>query len=201
MRARRLSWSPSWYSLCSREGDLNQIPARRYVIDFYPHSEQASRVLAPKAFQHVLNYVKPGRDVIRDRSSRVRWWRFGRDKPELRAGIATLQRYIATSEVSKHRTFSFVASGCRPDHSLIVIASDQGFILGVLSSRIHEVWSLSTGGRLGKGDRSQIWAEQSASTHSRFLWLMKTGVTSSRNSRNHWTGIARLNRRRIRISR
>ena len=132
--------------------DLNQIPARRYVIDFYPHSEQASRVLAPKAFQHVLNYVKPGRDVIRDRSSRVRWWRFGRDKPELRAGIATLQRYIATSEVSKHRTFSFVASGCRPDHSLIVIASDQGFILGVLSSRIHEVWSLSTGGRLGKGN-------------------------------------------------
>jgi len=128
--------------------DLNQIPAERFVIDFYPLNEKESRSLAPKAFQHILDFVKPGRDHIRDSSSRVRWWRFGRDKVELRAAISSVNRYIATSEVSKHRFFCFAPSSVRPDHSLIVVGSDDAFLLGVLSSRVHIVWALASGGTL-----------------------------------------------------
>ena len=132
--------------------DLNQIPVRRFAIDFYPLAESESRSLAPKAFQHILDYVKPGRDHIRDPSSRARWWRFGRDKAELRAAIGSLTRYIATSEVSKHRFFCFVPSHIRPDHSLIAVGSDDACLLGVLSCRIHVVWALASGGRLGVGN-------------------------------------------------
>jgi len=53
--------------------DLNQVPAGRYVIDFYPMDEASARTVAPRAFQHVLEHVKPGRDQIRDNGSRVRW--------------------------------------------------------------------------------------------------------------------------------
>jgi hypothetical protein len=40
----------------------------------------------------------------------------------------------------------------RPDNKLIVFALDDAFHLGVLSSRIHVVWSLAAGGRLGVGN-------------------------------------------------
>ncbi len=128
--------------------DVNQKPVEKYVIDFYPLTESEARERAPRAFRHVLEHVKPGRDVIRDPSSRSRWWRFGRDKPDLRAALSSISRYIATSEVSKHRVFSFVPAGVRPDHSLIVVASDDAWTLGVLSSRIHTCWALAAGGTL-----------------------------------------------------
>lgn len=132
--------------------DVNQSPAARFVIDFFPMSQEEASRAAPRAFQHVIERVKPGRDQIRDAGSRARWWRFGRDKPDLRAAIATLDRYVATSEVSKHRVFLFVPSKVRPDHSLIVVATADAFELGVLSSRVHVVWSLAAGGRLGVGN-------------------------------------------------
>jgi len=129
--------------------DVNQSPSAKFVIDLYPMTEQEACSCAPKAFQHVLEYVKPGRDQIRDPGSRARWWRFGRDKPELRAAIAGIRRFIATSEVSKHRVFSFVNSNVRPDHSLIVVASDDAFVLGVLGSRVHSLWAMAAGSRMG----------------------------------------------------
>jgi len=132
--------------------DVNQAPTPKFVIDFFPLTEREALHRAPRAFQHLVDYVKPGRDQIRDTSSRVRWWRFGRDKPDLRAAINGTSRYIATSEVSKHRVFSFVTSDVRPDHSLIVVAHHDALTLGVLSSRIHTVWASAAGGRLGVGN-------------------------------------------------
>ncbi|PZV15214.1 MAG: class I SAM-dependent DNA methyltransferase [Leptolyngbya sp.] len=122
--------------------------APEYVIDFYPLTEEQARKKAPQAFQHLLDYVKPQRDQIRDPGSRVRWWRFGRDKAELRLAIANQTRYIATIEVSKYRTFRFVSSEVRPDHTLIAIALEDAYYLGVLSSKIHVSWALAAGGTL-----------------------------------------------------
>jgi hypothetical protein len=132
--------------------DLNQSPIARYVVDFFPMDELAARTMAPHAFQHVLEHVKPERDQIRDPGSKKRWWRFGRDKPELRRAITSIDRYIATSEVSKNRVFSFLSASVRPDQSLIVVASADGFVLGTLSARIHTAWAEATGSRLGVGN-------------------------------------------------
>jgi hypothetical protein len=132
--------------------DLVQASTGRFIIDLYPRSEIEARLDAPRAFQHLLDRVKPEREQIRDPSSRERWWRFGRDKPELRRALDGLSRYIATPEVSKHGVFAFVAGTVRPDHKLVVVPADDPALLGVLSSRVHRAWALATGSRLGVGD-------------------------------------------------
>jgi len=63
-----------------------------------------------------------------------------------------LSRYIATVETSKHRFFVFLDAAILPDNMLVNVASEDAWHLGVLSSRIHVVWALATGGRLGVGN-------------------------------------------------
>jgi hypothetical protein len=48
--------------------------------------------------------------------------------------------------------FTFVPAAVAPDDKLRVIAADDPFVLGVLSSRIHVVWAEAAGGRLGVGN-------------------------------------------------
>lgn len=61
--------------------------------------------------------------------------------------------YIVTSEVAKHRIFTFLDwPNDLADGSVVVIASDSFFVLGVLSSRLHVAWALAAGGRLGFGN-------------------------------------------------
>ncbi len=46
-------------------------------------------------------------------------------------------RYIVTSAVAKYRVFTFVDGNTNPDSALVVIASDDAYVLGVLSSSVH----------------------------------------------------------------
>lgn len=55
---------------------------------------------------------------------------------------------LATVETAKHRTFQFLGSDLAPDNMLICVASADAFHLGVLSSGVHVVWALATGGTL-----------------------------------------------------
>lgn len=55
-------------------------------------------------------------------------------------------------ETTKHRTFQFLDADILPDNMLVSIAVPYAFGLGVLSSRVHTLWALSTGGRLGVGN-------------------------------------------------
>lgn len=70
----------------------------------------------------------------------------------MRAAIAGLPRYIATTATSKHRVFTFLSGSVMPENTIIVIALDDAFYLGVLSSRIHVLWSVRAGTRLGIGN-------------------------------------------------
>ncbi|WP_371421513.1 hypothetical protein [Tardiphaga sp.] len=72
----------------------------------------------------------------------------------MRPALAGLKRYIATAETSKHRVFQFLNSSILPDNKLIAICADDAFILGVISSRFHTVWSLRAGGWIGAGNDS-----------------------------------------------
>lgn len=125
---------------------------RRLVIDFAGLSEDEAAALHPQAFERLLARVKPLRDTNRRRSIRELWWRFGWERPVLRQALVGLDRYIATASVSKHRLFAFLPSAVLPDGSLYAVASDDPFILGVLSSRPHRLWALAAGGRLGQGN-------------------------------------------------
>jgi hypothetical protein len=70
----------------------------------------------------------------------------------LRPALRGLPRYIATVETSKHRWFTFLDASICPDNKLVNIALKDAYFLGVLSSHIHVVWAITTGGRLGIGN-------------------------------------------------
>ncbi|MFZ2629067.1 MAG: DNA methyltransferase [Rugosibacter sp.] len=132
--------------------DLTDRPRDVKLIDLFGFEADDVRRRWPATFQWVLERVKPERDANRDVGFRTNWWLFGRPRPNLRDMLAGLPRYIATVETAKHRTFQFLDATIAPDHMLIVIALDDAYFLGVLSSRVHVVWALATGGRLGVGN-------------------------------------------------
>jgi hypothetical protein len=67
----------------------------------------------------------------------------------MRRALHNMKRYIATSEVSKHRTFVFLDWPEQlVDGSVISVCTSDAAILAVLSSSWHQTWSLAQGGTL-----------------------------------------------------
>jgi len=132
--------------------DLLQQRRERYLIDFSGMSQEQARAANPAAFQHVIDYVKPERDHNNRKVLQEVWWRFGWERPVLRAALSGLTRYIATTETSKHRPFQFIDGDILCDHSIVCIAISDAAVLGVLSSKAHVAWALRAGGRLGVGN-------------------------------------------------
>ncbi len=128
--------------------DLLQVSRDVEVIDFFGLDEAAARRGFPTLFQHVLLRVKPERDQNRRESIRRLWWRFGWERPVLRRQIEGLKRFVVTPETAKHRVFIFLPMECLPDNRLTVVATDDAYFLGVLSSRLHVGWALRNGGTL-----------------------------------------------------
>ena len=128
--------------------DLLDQARRMWVVDFTGLTAEEARDQFPALYQIVLTRVKPERDQNRDSQFRGKWWLFGRSRPELRAMVCGVRRYIATVETAKHRVFQFQDSAVLPEHKLVVIGSDDAFILGVVNSRIHVLWSLARGAML-----------------------------------------------------
>lgn len=123
-----------------------------FVIDFFGLEHDDARDLHCAAFQHLIDRVKPERDLNRRRAIRDRWWRFGWERPVLRRATAGLFRTIVTVETARHRVFTFLGGDVLPDNMLICIAIDDPLCLGVLSSKVHVVWAIAAGGRLGVGN-------------------------------------------------
>jgi hypothetical protein len=134
--------------------DLLQVSRERYLIDFSGMEHDEARQTNPAAFQHVIDYVKPERDHNNRASIRELWWRFGWERPVLRKALLGLPRYIGTTETSKHRVFQFIDATVLSDHKVVCITLADAFHLGVLSSIVHVVWSIATGGKLGVGNDS-----------------------------------------------
>lgn len=128
--------------------DLLQERRERYLIDFFGMSLDEVKEANPAALQHVIDYVKPERDHNNRTALKEVWWRFGWERPVLRAALKGLPRYIATTETSKHRPFQFIDGAILCDHSIVCIALSDAFHLGVLSSALHQVWALGAGGTL-----------------------------------------------------
>ncbi len=132
--------------------DLTDAPRRVRVIDAFGLTAEQLRTHFPAVYQRLHDRVKPERDQNNRATYRDNWWLFGEPRRELRLALANLPRYIATVETAKHRTFQFLDASILPDNMLIAIGSDDAFYLGVLSSKVHVVWALAVGGRLGVGN-------------------------------------------------
>jgi hypothetical protein len=132
--------------------DVTQSPRGVKIIDLYGLDAGEVREQFPSVYQHVKEHVKPERDQNNRKRYREKWWIHGEPRPGLRDALADLNRYIVTPNVSKHRFFQFLDTSILPDDKLISIALEDAYALGVLSSRIHEVWSLAAGGSHGVGN-------------------------------------------------
>jgi type II restriction/modification system DNA methylase subunit YeeA len=143
--------------------DVDDIVGRdsdRWVVDFGTSRSEAEASFYEAPFQTVVvGRVVPFRsDPTKCRSTerrlRGRYWEFQRPRPELRKalrGFAT--RFIITPESSEHRLFTFAPTQVLIQGSLFAIARDDLVSLGILTSRIHEVWSTAQGNRLGVGNQ------------------------------------------------
>ena len=132
--------------------DLAQKPETRFVIDFFGLEADAAMKAYPALYQWVRDRVRDERQENQRRQYRDRWWIFGEPRGTMRRALSGLPRYIATGETARHRFFVFLPAEVLPDHKLYAIASDDAYVLGVLSARVHAIWALAAGGRLGVGN-------------------------------------------------
>lgn len=128
--------------------DLTKVARRLLVIDANGLDEATLRREYPAAYQHLLVRVKPVREHNPRAFKRERWWIFGENQPGMRAAIEGLVRYVVTTETATHRVFQFIHAPALAEGTVAVIALDDAHFLGVLSSRVHVVWSLAAGGTL-----------------------------------------------------
>lgn len=126
-----------------------------WVIDLHTLELDEVAERFPEIYEHLASTVLEGRltqlDASRTADARAyadRWWLFGKSRPELRAALTGLSRYIVTAETAKHRTFQFLEADIVPDNTLICIADGDAATLAILSSRPHAVWCAARGGRL-----------------------------------------------------
>jgi hypothetical protein len=123
-----------------------------YVLDFYGVEEAVVRNEFPEAYQWLAEKVRPERQLNNRESYRRRWWQFGENVHAVRAAVEGLERYIALVRTGRHRAFVFVNEQTVPDAKLIVIGDSDAWLLAALSSRLHIIWALATGGWLGVGN-------------------------------------------------
>ena len=132
--------------------ELTQKSQNRFVIDLFGLTETEARSQYPQLFQQVLERVKPLRDQNKRKTYKHNFWVFGEQRPALRVATEKLARFIVVPETSKYKPFVFIGADYRPDHKLYVVASDDAWVLGVLSSKVHNIWAITAGGHLGVGN-------------------------------------------------
>ncbi len=115
--------------------------------DFFKRSAEDA-AFYQKPFAHVTKFVKLLRDKGRREGRRLRWWQHGETGDAMRAALAGLPRYAATTRVAKHRLFVWLPGHSLPDSALIVFARSDDYFFGVLHSRFHRVWTLAQGTQL-----------------------------------------------------
>ncbi|UGX96773.1 class I SAM-dependent DNA methyltransferase [Bradyrhizobium barranii subsp. barranii] len=134
--------------------DLVQRPQVRFIIDFFGLSDDEARRRYPKLFQRILEQVKPERALKKRQSYRDRYWVYAEPRSRMRDALSGLTKYIATCRTAKHRLFMPIDVAYIPDAKIVAIACDSGWVIGVLTSRIHTTWAYSTGAWLGVGNDS-----------------------------------------------
>jgi len=131
--------------------DIVQTNHGGWLIDFGDMPE-AEAALYELPFEYIRTHVKPKRDLNPRKSYRENWWKHQENRPGLRRALNGMERCIVTPEVAKHRLFAWLSTNVVPDHTCHVIARCDDYFLGMVQCRIHEVWSLAQGARMGMGN-------------------------------------------------
>ena len=125
--------------------DIGGRPRSMWIIDFGLDMPEGEAALYEAAFEYALRVVRPVRLESRSECCRTRWWIHHNRRPAMMAALAGLPRFVVTIRHSKHRLFAWMAAGTVPDSALIAFARDDDYTLGVLQSRVHDLWARGTG--------------------------------------------------------
>ena len=127
--------------------DITARPRQMWIIDFNDLPlEQAALYEVP--FEYVNTHVRPMRLENKRQLYADHWWLHMEPRPGLREAVKSVNKFIATPRVSKHRLFVWVQKETLPDSATIAVARDDDYTFGVLHSRLHEVWALRMGTQL-----------------------------------------------------
>ena len=132
--------------------DVTGRPSGAHAIDFGIDTPMEEAALYEAPFAYVAEHVYPARQHVNQASSRERWWLYERPRPEMRAALEGLSRYVVTPRVSKHRIFAWLGADVLPDTRLYVFVREDDYFFGVLHSKVHEVWALRNSPRHGVGN-------------------------------------------------
>ncbi|MCX5962357.1 MAG: N-6 DNA methylase [Cyanobacteria bacterium] len=128
--------------LFSMGANLAQNPhgkPERWIIDFDDMSlEDAGDYTL--LFEHLKTYVKPERDINRQDGRRLNWWKFGANAVKMRKAIAPLSFCFAVPRVSKWAVVTPFLTNWLPGDLNVLIASDDFYVLGILTSNVHRIW-------------------------------------------------------------
>ena len=137
----------------SKGGNLTKTPGcmpNTWIIDFRNRSlEEAEEYQEP--FERVVELVKPVRLKKRREHVRLFWWKHQERRQAMRDAISSLGFYMGVPEVSKWAVFVVCQKDWLPGNKVKVVASDDLYVLGLLTSSTHRTWMHSQKGTL-KGD-------------------------------------------------
>ncbi len=110
-----------------------------WIIDFNDMSiEDASEYVEP--FAWVRSQVKPERDLNRRQIYQKYWWQLGERRPAMREALKNLSQYFAVPQTSKWAIFLPCSSEWLPNARTRIVASEDFYVLGILTSRLHRIW-------------------------------------------------------------
>jgi SAM-dependent methyltransferase len=112
----------------------------RWIVDFADMElEEAERYRLP--FGQVRDLVRPERMKNRREVTRVNWWRYGEKRPAMRVALSSLVRFFAVPEVSKWSLFLACDKSWLCSNLNKVVASEDFYVLGILTSLCHRKWT------------------------------------------------------------
>jgi type II restriction/modification system DNA methylase subunit YeeA len=149
--------------------DITGRPRGKWIIDFGADMPGEDAALYEAPYDLLKQRVKAARKTNSRVTRQDLWWILERPRPAMRKALASLQRYIATPRVAKHRLFVWLDRSVLPDSRLFVFARDDDYFFGVLHSRPHEFWSLRMASWHGVGNDPTYNAESCFETFP-FPW-------------------------------
>lgn len=106
-------------------------------------ARQAAATAEAEANAQVLQRNSNANVNWHNRNFLAKWWQHSYRRPDMLEEIGKLTRYIGTSRVAAEErmsVFQFIDPAIHPDDSMTVIALDDDYSLGVVSSTLHRAW-------------------------------------------------------------
>ena len=122
--------------------DILDKPRRIYTIDFGNNRTETEAALYELPFEWLKSRRSKGQ------TARGNWWQYQLPSNLLRDKLAQLPRYLVTGRVSKHHIVTWLDSSIMPDNALVLFTWSDDYHLGILQSRVHELWSRAMGTQL-----------------------------------------------------